>query len=64
MDTGYDVTRLTPARVRRGFRRLRVKLPRLSHNSCPVVVKSDSLFGFCDRPGIGILVCGAELPAV
>jgi hypothetical protein len=34
--------RLTPARVRRGFRNLRAHLPRLSHGSCPVKVKSAS----------------------
>ncbi|WUS43225.1 transposase [Streptomyces mirabilis] len=34
--------RLTPARVRRGFRNIRAHLARLSHGSCPVNVKSDS----------------------
>lgn len=44
--------RLTPARVRRGFRRLHGKTPRLSHGFCPVKVKSDSLFGSEDQGGI------------
>jgi hypothetical protein len=56
--------RLTPARVRRGFRNLRPALPRLSHGSCPVKVKSDSLFGSEDQGGVGILAGGAELLVV
>jgi hypothetical protein len=34
--------RLTPARVRRGFRNVRATAARLSHGSCPVKVKSAS----------------------
>ncbi|MEU5194541.1 transposase [Streptomyces scabiei] len=34
--------RITPARVRRGFRNIRAQLARLSHGTCPVKVKSAS----------------------
>ena len=56
--------RLNPARVRRGFRNLRPHLRRLSHGSCPVKVKSDSLFGSKDQGAVGILAGGAELLVV
>jgi hypothetical protein len=56
--------RLTPARVRRTFRNLRQHMQRLSHGSCPVKVKSDSLFGSEDQGGVGILLGGAELLVV
>jgi hypothetical protein len=59
-----EPARLTPARVRRGFRNLRPHLQRLSHGSCPVKVKSDSLFGSEDQGGVGILAGGAELLVV
>lgn len=42
-----DPNKLTPARVRRGFRNLRAKTGRLSLNCCPAVVKS--LFWPCGR---------------
>ncbi len=56
--------RLTPARVRRGFRNLRATAARLSHDFPRPGVKSDSLFGSCFRAGLGFLVRGAELPGV
>ncbi|WP_259294617.1 hypothetical protein [Streptomyces canus] len=56
--------RLTPARVRRGFRNIRAHLARLSHGLTLAPVKSDSLFGSSRRAGFGILDCGAELPGV
>lgn len=40
------------------------KLVRLSHGSCPVKVKSDSLFGSEDQGGLGFLAGGAELLVV
>ncbi|MFF1570611.1 hypothetical protein ACFVY1_45995 [Streptomyces sp. NPDC058293] len=56
--------KLTPARVRRGFRNIRAKTANLSHGSCPVKIKSDSLFGSEDRGGVGTLAGGAELLVV
>ncbi|MCX4752054.1 NF041680 family putative transposase [Kitasatospora purpeofusca] len=56
--------RLTPARVRRGFRNIRATAARLSHGFPRPRVKSDSMFGSSRRGDVGVWIGGAELPAV
>ncbi|WSS24097.1 transposase [Streptomyces sp. NBC_01190] len=56
--------KLTPARVRRGFRHLRTTAGRLSHGLSRWGVKSDFVFGFGHREDVGVWAGGAELPAV
>ncbi|WP_455409984.1 NF041680 family putative transposase, partial [Streptomyces hiroshimensis] len=51
--------RLTPARVRRGFRNLRPTTARLSHDFLLAMIKSEPLFGFDHRASLAILVRGA-----